>query len=201
MDFAEITDCTKERSALQEYAEKEGNLALYHRLEALDPVAATRIHPNNVKRVIRAIEVATNASSGIKDFKNDLKPNLRYDFYLMGLTGDRSKLYDRINRRVLAMFDQGLIEELNFLKNLGLDDSFTSMKGIGYKEIFPYLQGLKTLDQVIQEIQQNSRHYAKRQLTWFKRYPNLTWYDVDAWQDLNTLIEIIEKEIRAHYNI
>lgn len=201
MDFSEVTDDSEERKALKAFAETEGNEALHDKLKALDPEAAERIHPNNVKRVIRAIEVASNAEKGVQDFKTALIPNERYDFYLMGLTGDRAKLYDRINRRVLLMFDQGLIDELKFLKNLGLDDSFTSMKGIGYKEIFPYLEGLKPLEQVVTDIQQNSRNYAKRQLTWFRRYPDLKWYDVDAWQDLGTLIEIIEKEIRAHYNI
>lgn len=201
MDFSEVTDDSEERKALKAFAETEGNEALHDKLKALDSEAAERIHPNNVKRVIRAIEVASNAEKGVQDFKTALIPNERYDFYLMGLTGDRAKLYDRINRRVLLMFDQGLIDELKFLKNLGLDDSFTSMKGIGYKEIFPYLEGLKPLEQVVTDIQQNSRNYAKRQLTWFRRYPDLKWYDVDAWQDLGTLIEIIEKEIRAHYNI
>lgn len=201
MDFSQVSDDTAQRRTLERYLETEGHGALHHRLHLLDPEAAQRIHPNNAKRVIRAIEVAMNSEAGIGNFKTDLTPNLRFDFYLMALTGDRAKLYDRINRRVVAMFDQGLVEELKFLKNLGLDDSFTSMKGIGYKEIFPYLEGTQTLAEVIEKVQLNTRHYAKRQLTWFKRYPNLKWYDVDASSDLITLIETIEKEIRAHYNI
>lgn len=201
MDFSQVSDDTAQRRTLERYLETEGHGALHHRLHLLDPEAAQRIHPNNAKRVIRAIEVAMNSEAGIGNFKTDLTPNLRFDFYLMALTGDRTKLYDRINRRVVAMFDQGLVEELKFLKNLGLDDSFTSMKGIGYKEIFPYLEGTQTLAEVIEKVQLNTRHYAKRQLTWFKRYPNLKWYDVDASSDLITLIETIEKEIRAHYNI
>ncbi len=151
--------------------------------------------------MIRAIEIAENVSDGVKDFKRDLKTNENFDFFLMGLTGDRNKLYDRINKRVLEMFDMGLVNELILLKNLGLDDSFTSMQGIGYKEIFPYLDGKKTLEEVIHDIQINSRHYAKRQLTWFKRYENLKWYDIDLQPDFATLIEIIEKDIRAFYNI
>lgn len=201
MDFSEVSKDSETRRALSREAETAGAEALHHRLRLLDPEAAQRIHPNNVQRVIRAIEIASSAANGLKDFKKDLIPNERFDFYFMALTGDRGKLYDRINQRVLKMFDQGLLDELIFLKNLGLDDSFTSMKGIGYKEIFPYLEGEKTLDQVVNDIQQNSRHYAKRQLTWFKRYPDLKWYDVDASASLDALIDIIEKEIRNHYNI
>lgn len=201
MDFSEVSKDHTRRDELQKNADTEGVLKLHERLAKLDPESAERIHPNNVKRVIRAIEVAENADNQMKDFKRDLIPNERFDFYLMGLTGDRKKLYDRINQRVLEMFDMGLVDELNFLKNLGLDDSFTSMQGIGYKEIFPYLEGKKTLEEVIHEIQINSRHYAKRQLTWFRRYENLKWYDIDAQPDFDTLIEIIEKDIRSHYNI
>lgn len=201
MDFSDVSRDHSRRDELQAFADEFGGMALHNKLEELDAEAAERIHPNNVKRVIRAIEIAEKSVEGVPDFKTDLVPNERFDFYLMGLTGDRNKLYDRINRRVLEMFDLGLIEELIFLKNLGLDDSFTSMQGIGYKEIFPYLDGKKTLDEVIHDIQIHSRHYAKRQLTWFKRYQSLKWYDIDTQPDFDTLIEIIEKEIRAHYNI
>lgn len=201
MDFSEVTKDHKRRDELQRFADTEGAIKLHERLLELDPEAAERIHPNNVKRVIRAIEVAENAEGNMKDFKKDLVPNESFDFFLMGLTGDRHKLYDRINKRVLEMFDMGLVDELIFLKNLGLDDSFTSMQGIGYKEIFPYLDGNKTLDEVVHDIQINSRHYAKRQLTWFRRYENLKWYDIDVQPNFDTLIEIIEKDIRAHYNI
>lgn len=201
MDFSEVSDDNEARRSLERFALNEGNEALHHRLHLLDPDSASRIHPNNVKRVIRAIEIASNSEAGMKDFKTDLVPNLKYDFYLMALTGDREKLYDRINLRVLDMFNNGLVEELIFLKNMGLDDSFTAMKGIGYKEIFPYLEGQISLDQAINEIQQNTRRYAKRQLTWFKRYQDLKWYDVDQYLDLETLIETAANEIRSYYKI
>lgn len=201
MDFSEVSKDHTRRDELQHFADTEGITKLHQMLVDLDPEAGERIHPNNVKRVIRAIEIAEKATDGVKDFKKDLKANENFDFFLMGLTGDRSKLYDRINKRVLEMFEMGLVDELIFLKNLGLDDSFTSMQGIGYKEIFPYLQGKKTLEEVIHDIQINSRHYAKRQLTWFKRYDHLKWYDIDMHLDFGTLIERIEKDIRAHYNI
>lgn len=201
MDFSEVKEDSKQRMALHRKAETEGPLALHQQLKSLDPDAALRIHPNNVKRVIRAIEIASEARGLQKDFKKDLVENTQFDFYLMGLTGDRDKLYDRINKRVVQMLQLGLIEEVTALKNLGLNDSFVSMKGIGYKEIFPYLEGAQTFDETVQKIQQNTRNYAKRQLTWFRRYSNLKWYDVDSTTDLNTLIEIIEKEIRAYYNI
>lgn len=201
MDFSGTDEDTEERRALRRMAEELGSEKLHHELKCLDPEAAMRIHPNNIKRVIRAIEIARGSDGSVKDFAKDLVKNERYDFFLMGLTGDRKKLYDRINRRAQIMIDQGLIHEVGLLKNMGLDDSFTSMKGIGYKEIFPYLEGKQTLEETIETIQQNTRRYAKRQLTWFRRYEALKWYDVDSQPDLTTLIEIIEKEIRAYYNI
>lgn len=201
MDFSEVQTDSAQRDELTQYAESEGPEKLHHRLRALDPDAAERIHPNNVKRVIRAIEIARESKGPIKDFKKDLVYNERYDFFLMGLTDLRDKLYDRINGRVDEMVRSGLIDEVKALKNLGLDDSFVSMKGIGYKEIFPYLEGTQSLEQTIQIISQNTRNYAKRQLTWFKRYEQLKWYDLNGSTDLNNLIEIIEKEIREHYNI
>lgn len=201
MDFSGTQKDSEERQALSALAEALGPEKLHQALEQLDPEAASRIHPNNVKRVIRAIEIAKSASGSVKDFAKDLKPNERYDFFLMALTGDRKKMYDRINKRAQIMIDQGLIHEVEQLKNMGLDDSFTSMKGIGYKEIFPYLDGNQTLEATIEAIQLNTRRYAKRQLTWFRRYETLRWYDVDSEPNLLILIERIEKEIRAYYNI
>lgn len=201
MDFSSATGDSEARILLREFAEKEGSEALHHKLRMLDAEAAERIHPNNIKRVIRAIEIASQTDEKIKDFRSDLVKNERYDIFLMGLTGEREKLYDRINRRVKVMFDAGLIPEVEALKNYGLDDSFTSMKGIGYKEIFPYLEGTQSLDDTIELISINTRHYAKRQLTWFRRYPDLKWYNVDETPDLLNLIEIIEKEIKSYYNI
>lgn len=201
MDFSATESDSESRLVLREMAERLGSEKLHHELKCLDPDAAERIHPNNIKRVIRAIEIAKSKDGSVKDFAKDLVENERYDFFLLGLTGDRKKLYDRINLRAQLMIEQGLIQEVDQLKNMGLDDSFTSMKGIGYKEIFPYLEGNQTLEQTIATIQQNTRRYAKRQLTWFRRYERLKWYDVDAQPDLITLIEIIEKEIRDYYNI
>lgn len=201
MDFSGTDKDSAERQALTEMAERLGPMKLHLELKRLNPEAAERIHPNNVKRVIRAIEIARSELGTVKDFAKDLVVNERYDFFLMGLTGDRKKLYDRINKRAKVMMDQGLIHEVEQLKKMGLDDSFTSMKGIGYKEIFPYLDGVQTLDATIAAIQLNTRRYAKRQLTWFRRYEQLRWYDVDSEPNLLTLIERIEKEIRAYYNI
>ncbi len=201
MDFSSVAKDSEERILLRAFAEKEGAEALHHKLKTIDPEAAERIHPNNVKRVIRAIEIASQTDEKVKDFRRDLIKNERYDIFLMGLTGEREKLYDRINRRVKQMFEAGLLEEVARLKNSGLDDSFTSMKGIGYKEIFPYLEGIQTLEDTMALVALNTRHYAKRQLTWFRRYPDLIWYHVDETPDLLNLIEIIEKEIKSYYNI
>lgn len=199
MDFAGEGSDPVFRESLRAFLEAHGPDQLHERLKAADPEAAARIHPNNTKKVIRAIEVAELGGAPMGDFKTDLKPNMRYNFYLMGLTDNRQTLYDRINKRVLDMADQGLLEELKSLKNMGLDVSFTSMKGIGYKEFFPYLDGDKSLETVIEEVQQNSRRYAKRQLTWFRRYEQLHWYSLEAFESWEALMASIEKNIKDYF--
>lgn len=199
MDFAKEQGDDAYRLELQAFLDTNGIEAFYERLKTLDPEAAERIHPNNTRRVMRAIEIAELSGEKIGNFKTDLEHNHKYQFYFIGLTDERKKLYDRINQRVIDMISDGLLNELDLLKNMGLDVSFTSMKGIGYKEFFPYLNGEKTLETVIEEVQQNSRRYAKRQLTWFRRYDQLHWYSLDDFSSWEVLTESIEKNIRDYF--
>lgn len=184
------------RRHFEAIASEQGPEALHAMLAASDPDAAQRIHPNNLRRVIRALELIETTGAATSDFNQDLLPNPRYEFLLFGLTEDRKALYERIDQRVDSMFEAGLIEEIIFLKNLGLRDTNQSMQGIGYKEVFRYLEGLATLEETKALIKQSSRRYAKRQLTWFKRYPSLQWIEVAGLRDLNAVVDQIERVIR-----
>lgn len=180
MGFGESAADSDFRAALESEAQTFGGEVLYEKLKACDPVAAERIHPNNIKRVIRALEINHITGKPMADFAQDPVQTEDYEVVLFGLSRDRKVLYERIDRRVHMMFEQGLLEEVKSLKNLGLNDSFQSMQGIGYKEVLAYLEGQTTYDAMVDDIQKGSRHYAKRQFTWFKRYPFIQWLDLDT---------------------
>ena len=168
------------RKELEQFAEVEGNEALWNRLNQVDPKAADKIHPNNVRRVIRAIEVFEETGelfSSFQDEKKDKEPN--YDAYIICLDTDRQLLYERINLRVDLMMKEGLLEEARELwEKLGPEPEAQSTKGIGYSEFLPYFNGEIAIEEAIEQVKQNSRRYAKRQLTWFRnRLDNVHWYD------------------------
>ena len=174
MDFSAPPEDDSLRASLYAIAEKEGPDALFERLKSVDPAAADRMHPNNIKRVVRAIESA-EAGIRIADFSEVNKKRTRWDVILICLVRDREELYDRINRRVDILMEKGLVEEVRGLQDMGLDASDISMKGIGYKEIIGYLNGEYDLDEAVRLVKRNTRHYAKRQLTWFRRYDDMTY--------------------------
>ena len=168
------------RKELEEFAQAEGNDALWDRLNVADPKAADKIHPNNVRRVIRALEVFYETGELFSSFQNETKnkePN--YDAFIVCLDTERQLLYDRINYRVDLMMEEGLEEEARRLwKKLGPEPEAQSTKGIGYREFFPYFNNKRTIEEAIEQVKQNSRRYAKRQLTWFRnRLDNAKRYD------------------------
>ncbi len=179
------------RTTMEDFAESEGNAALHEKLNAVDPDAAMRIHPNNLKRVIRALEVNHITGKPFADFGSDPVKTKDYDVILVGLTRPRDVLYARINERVSLMLEAGLVEEVEKLKNSGLNDSFQSMQGIGYKEVLTYLNGQTTYDEMVDAIKQGSRNYAKRQMTWFKRYPEIHFIDLQEKTTDMALREIL----------
>ncbi|MEA3422750.1 MAG: tRNA (adenosine(37)-N6)-dimethylallyltransferase MiaA [Bacillota bacterium] len=195
MDFNQANQDLEYRSELEALAQSEGKEAVYEILKKIDPKSADQIHPNNLKRVIRALEINKISGSNKKDYKTNLSLNNEYEFVLVGLNMNRRKLYARINKRVDLMIENGLIEEVIKLKNMGLDDSFNSMKGIGYKEVLAYLDNMYNHETMIKLIKQNSRHYAKRQLTWFKQYDTMTWFILDDYSDIEDIIIDIERYI------
>ena len=180
VDFEETSADPALREELNHLADTEGNAALFEKLKALDPFSASLIHPNNRKRVIRALEYFEETGRSIASHNEETRESKAspYDLRFYVLTDDRQALYDRIDRRVDFMVEEGLFDEVAYLKAMGLTRDMVSMQGIGYKEILDYYDGLITRDEAIRQIKLGSRHYAKRQLTWFKREPDAVWIDI-----------------------
>ena len=199
MDFTSTVSNWPLRKKLQEDAAKYGNDYIHNELKKIDVGAASRIHKNNVKRVIRAIEIFHESGEKIKDFQKDLKLNNKYDFTLIGLTRDRQELYDRINQRVDIMIKDGLINEVSNLLNNGYDENLISFKGLGYKEIISYIKYDISLDETIEVLKRDTRRYAKRQLTWFKRLEDIQWYNLSQYDSKENLISHIIKYIKGHF--
>ena len=191
MDFSDADKDAEFRNTLMEEAELFGPEYVHKKLEAIDPVKASKIHPNNLKKVIRALEGAS-MGKGIADFRDLNKRTDDYDVLLIGLTRDRAELYDRINKRVDIMVEQGLFEEVRDLLEMGLQEEDISMKGIGYKEIIAYFDGVYPKEDAIEKIKQNTRHLAKRQLTWFRRYEDMHWVNISELGDEGALNEVLE---------
>lgn len=175
------------REALQLAFEMHGIAPLYAKLQQHDPKAAEKISPTNPRRVIRALEVIEQTGQLFSQQETTDK----YDALVIALTCDREILYSRINQRVDSMIDQGLLEETQWLLSLGLDEQATSMKAIGYKELFPYFRGELDLQTCVDRLKQNSRRYAKRQLTWFRNRMTVRWFDIfeDNKEDLMKEVE------------
>jgi tRNA dimethylallyltransferase len=178
MDFSNQRPDTGLRDELTIYAQEKGREALYQRLIASDPERAKDVHPNNIHRVIRAIEIAELGTQKQHAFIELHQKNMDFDYELIVLDRDRDELYDRINLRVDLMIKDGLFDEVKSLMDKGLTATDQSMKGIGYKEIIAYYEGAIGYNETIERIKQNSRHYAKRQITWFKRYKNAKWFNL-----------------------
>lgn len=186
MDFAKSNSNSKIREELEKELEEKGIDHMHEKLKSLDSDAASRIHKNNTKRVIRALEVCLDGKK-MQDFASDLKYNENYLPIIIVLNRDREILYNRINKRVDIMMESGLVKEVQDLLNMGYDKNLISMQGIGYKEIVKYLEGEYTLEEAVEIIKRDSRRYAKRQITWFKRYEDSKWFDLDNYNNMDTL--------------
>lgn len=190
MDFAKSNSNSKIREELEKELKVKGIDYMHDKLKSLDSEAACRIHKNNTKRVIRALEVCLDGKK-MQDFSNDLRYNEEYLPIIIVLNRDREILYNRINKRVDIMMESGLIEEVKKLLSMGYDKNLISMQGIGYKEIIKYLEGEYTLDEAVEIIKRDSRRYAKRQITWFKRYKDSEWFDLEKYDNMELLKEDI----------
>jgi tRNA dimethylallyltransferase len=174
------------RKDLEKRMEIEGAEALLEELRKLDPKAAAKMLPTNTRRIIRALEVYQITGSTISDLqKANLEP--RFKSIIVGLSWERRVLYDRINKRVDWMLDRGLLEEVKQLLKKGYTSNLNALQTVGYQEVFKYLDGKLTFDEMVELIKQNSRRYAKRQLTWFRRDVRIKWFEVHNEDDLSTI--------------
>lgn len=198
LQFLDTGDTTEVRARLRSELESSGPMAMYERLQDIDPDYAEGLHPNNTGRVLRALEVYELTGYTMTDqiARSRREPG-RYDVVYIGLTAeDRDYLYDRINRRVDRMIENGLLDEARqwLLERPGA----TAAQAIGIKEMLPYLQGEDTLEHCAEQLKIDTRHYAKRQLTWFRRNPDVHWLFIDKTPDLSALtaeaLAIIEEE-------
>ena len=198
IDFTEDEGDGTYRAFLLEYAKVHGAEALHEKLRETDPKAADSIHANNVKRVIRALEFHHLTGQKISEHnEKERKKESPYAFAYFVLNDERAHLYDRINRRVDMMIEEGLIEEVSALKKMGCTRDMVSMQGLGYKEILEYLDGECSLDEAIYKIKRDTRHFAKRQITWFKRENDVIWINkkdcnYDETEVLSTMLKHLE---------
>ena len=193
MDFGNAPKDTGLRKKLEKKAADEGAKSLHDMLRDIDPEAASYIHPNNKKKLIRALERLSEGEGKLRTFDEVSTPYDAYDPLMLCLTRDRSELYERINKRVDKLIEAGLIDEVANLMDMGLISDNISMKGIGYKEIIEYLQGNISADDAITKIKKNTRHYAKRQLTWFRRYDKMSWMNLSEYLDDEQAKDEMEK--------
>lgn len=174
------------------------NEELHQYLASFDPDSAKELHPNNRQRVLRAIEIYEESGKKKSDILKAQEHKPIYDIYFVGLTLPREVLYERINKRVDQMIEQGLEEEVHKIYQTGLSRDSQSMKAIGYKEWFDYFEGKKTKEEVIEEIKKHSRNYAKRQYTWFNNQFDVHWYDVNL-EDFDSTITSVLEDIEKWY--
>lgn len=178
------------RDYWHQMADQKGPEAVWKQLYQKDPQAAKKIPVGNLRRVIRALEVIEKTG---QLFSQQTQTKSDNEFLLIGLTTERSVLYERINQRVDLMIKEGLLDEARWLYEQG-GENYQSGKGIGYRELFPYFKGEATLDDAVAKIKQDSRHYAKRQLTWFRNKMNVQWYDLVSGRNTTNEIEADVKE-------
>ena len=196
IDFDTQDDNGDIRKALEEEYDKMGANFMYEKLKKIDSVSAENIHKNNKKRIIRAIEyfLINNALISAHN-ESQRKKDSPYDFRFFVLNPPRDILYDRINQRVDKMVEEGLVREVKDLKNAGLSSANISMQGIGYKEILEYLNGVATLEEAIDNIKQNTRHMAKRQVTWFKREKDVIYINPFEFENNKKIVDYMVEKI------
>ena len=199
IDFTQMEENTPLRDRLSALAAEKGPEAVHALLLEKDPASAAAIHPNNLKRVIRAIEFMEESGGSIaahNSRQRERESAYRSVFFV--LTMDRARLYEKIDRRVDIMMERGLVDEVAGLRAMGIQRDSTSMQGIGYKQIYGYLDGEYDLEEAVRLIKRDTRHFAKRQLTWFKREKDVIWTDLDRfgnrqqmWDHMQTTAENI----------
>ena len=195
IDFTHQDSDEAFRKKMADFAAKHGAEALHEKLKEMDPVSYETIHANNTKRVIRALEYYYLTGQPISTHnEQEHKKESPYNFAYFVLTDDRAHLYERIDRRVDLMMEKGLVDEVKKLYDMGYHKDMVSMQGLGYKELLSYLDGECTLDEAVYIIKRETRHFAKRQLTWFRRERDVIWLDKAAYKynDKQILADMIK---------
>ncbi|MTI70249.1 MAG: tRNA (adenosine(37)-N6)-dimethylallyltransferase MiaA [Firmicutes bacterium] len=192
LDFTNAVTNWELRDKLRKEAEEFGNNYLKDKLKEIDPKSADKIHINDTKRLIRALEVYYETGKPMSYYNKKFREaNRDYNLAYIGLYMDRKKLYERINKRVDLMIEEGLIEEVKKLLYMGYDKNLASLQGLGYKEIIKYLNEEYTYDEAIRILKRDSRRFAKRQLTWFKRDKRIHWVNVDDYSNRDEIVNTI----------
>lgn len=190
LDFTTSVSNWKLRDEYTDKAEKFGNECIHNKLKEVDPISAKRIHLNDTKRIIRALEIYEETGKPMSEYYEDFrKPKDEFKLIIIGLNMERERLYARIGDRVDKMIEEGLVEEVKSLMDMGYHKNLTSMKGIGYKEIISYLNSEYGIKDAIEILKRETRRYAKRQLTWFRREEQIYWINVDEFSRDSDLIE------------
>ena len=198
IDFTENDGDTSYRRSLEKTSEEKGGEYLHAMLREADPKAAEEIHPHNIKRMIRALEFHHQTGGKISEHNEaEREKSSPYDFAYFVLTDERRRLYERIDRRVDKMMEEGLLDEVRYLKERGVKRESTAMQGLGYKELYAYLDGECTLEEAVCIIKRDTRHFAKRQLTWFKRERDVIWADKSViGQSDDAVVDFMRKELK-----
>lgn len=203
IDFTESNEDSNYRQELEELVSEKGAEHIHDMLRAVDPVSADSIHANNVKRVIRALEFYRQTGEKISEHnEQERAKESPYDFCYFVLNDDRENLYERINLRIDQMLEEGLVEEVQSLKSKGYTRDMVSMQGLGYKEVLDYLNSECTLEEAIYILKRDTRHFAKRQLTWFRRERDVIWIEKQSYNyDEDKILEAMLASIRERTNI
>ena len=195
IDFTPADEMTSYRQELSELISSRGGQYVHDMLKQVDPIAANKIHPNDSRRMIRALEYHKQTGMPISGHNlESMNKSSPYRFCFFVLTDDRQKIYDRINVRVDKMIEQGLVDEVKALVNMGLNKNYVSMHGLGYKEIIDHIEGTISLEDAIYIIKRDTRHFAKRQLTWFKREKDVSFINISEEDVVETMLDQLDKK-------
>ena len=193
LDFTETKADYEYRDELRKILEEKGSEFLYNKLFNLNKDMAEKIHPNNGQRIIRALEILKSGNEKENNFRQE---NEDYNLIFIGINMDRERLYERINSRVDKMIELGLVDEVRSLLDKGLDKNSQSLKAIGYKEVISYLEGEIEYSEMIDLIKKNSRHYAKRQLTWFRQDERIHWMNLEDFKKFEDIEQICLENVK-----
>lgn len=200
IDFDENDSEIGYRSELQSFADRHGVEALHDRLRQVDEKSADMIHPNNIKRVIRALEFYHQTGTRISEHnETQRQKESPYRFVYFVLDDERERIYRRIDQRIDQMLDQGLVAEVKQLRDMGCTRDMVSMQGLGYKEILAYLDGECTLEEAVYILKRDTRHFAKRQLTWFRREHEVRWIERQEYPDEAAMLQAMLAQLPPEF--